>query len=170
MSKLEKLTHVLLIAVCCGSLFLLAERRLKSKVTTNRVGVVRQTQIGKALRLAGANWEESRLNVVIGLRSTCPFCAASLPFYKRLSEISRQRRGEVSVLVVSPEKEDSVEAFLSRAGVSVDRIFRSALEPLGVDGTPTIFVVDSRGIVRDQFAGKLEDQREKTLLAKLEPE
>lgn len=72
---------------------------------------------------------------------------------------------EVSVVVVSPEGPDVVRSFLSEAGVSVDNIYQSALEPLGIGGTPTVFVVDPRGVIQEEFVGKLSDAGEKRLLS-----
>jgi len=177
MSNLEKTTHIFLISVCAVSLTVLVKQNFMRNLLghapapsgqaalTRLAGQVVRKDVGDSLTVPGASWKHSRMNLVIALRSDCPYCAASLPLYRKISDLARSSNKDVSVVAVSSESPATVKNFLSKAQVRLDGVYQSDLAPLGIPGTPTIVVVDHEGIIQQLFVGELPEARQKVLLA-----
>jgi len=56
---------------------------------------------------------------------------------------------------------------LKEEQITVDQILRSSLSALGIRGTPTIFLVDSRGVIQQIFEGRLNPTSQTALLSVL---
>ncbi len=162
MSRLEKATHILLLAVCGVSLTVLVKREFLPARS-----MVARSRVGQKLSLPGGAARSFPATVVIVLSSNCQYCRASLPFYRRVLEWRLQRAAAVRVIAVSPDAPEVVREFLDAGGVKVDEVLQATLRTLGAPGTPTIYVVDAHGLIRSEFFGQLSDEREKALLAKL---
>lgn len=161
MTLLEKITHVALIAACIGSLCFMYDARHRSARVS---GVARPSVVGTRLTLGDGAWHRTRVNAVIALSSNCHYCAASLPFYRKLSAVHRDLGSQVSIVVVSAEPLEKTKAWLTQEGIAVDNIFQSPLSALGVTGTPTVLLVDADGTVKKAFDGQLTASGEEELL------
>jgi hypothetical protein len=162
MNKLERVTYVFLIAVCCVSLFMLIESRLSRD--SRRASAV-PDPVGRSVKLAGVDWQAAPLTVVLHLSSACHFCNESMPFYQTLAT-AHQHQGSRTALIVSSQDPVSVmEDHLAQEHVAVDKVVHSQLDTIGVSGTPTVLIVDQRGVVKRTFRGKLDASREKELLS-----
>ena len=169
--SLEKVTQWCLILVCCVSLFLLLEKRFGHQGTLRTASVpTAQALEGRELDLTGAFWGRSSKTVVVALTSQCKFCTASLPFYNRLSKLRARPGSSFSIIVISPESSDVVVKLLSGAGILADQVLSADFSKLGFRGTPSVFIVDSRGTVKRTFVGQLDGPGESGLLAELMPE
>jgi hypothetical protein len=124
----------------------------------------RANLVGKPLALNGAAWTGSPTNVVIAVRSTCKFCAASMPFFRRLAEVGRNG-APMSLIAVSSEPAETTRYFLGKGGVAASQVFQRPLEPLGITATPTVLVADARGLVEKEYVGTLSPAQETELLA-----
>ena len=164
MSGLEKATHICLIAVSVVSLTLLIERRFGGGNSPPSSG---GSMVGRSLALGSVNWSRSPKNVVIGVKSTCKYCAASLPFFRRISGARGGRGTGISVIAISSEEPEITRGFLGKADVAVDQVLQVPLERLGIRGTPTVLLVDARGVVQKEFAGALSHEGEEALLTAL---
>jgi hypothetical protein len=120
---------------------------------------------GRVVIPDGARREE--MNVVLVLRSDCPYCRASMAFYKRIGDLSRVSGSRLAVHVASTEDSDSIRGYLSKEGVSVDSVFSASMASLGVTGTPTILLANSTGVIKDEYVGMLTGSQEEQLLARL---
>jgi hypothetical protein len=56
---------------------------------------------------------------------------------------------------------------LEQLGVSVDEVKQFSLEKIGVSGTPTLLLVDTSGVVKNFWVGKLSPEQEATVLSVL---
>lgn len=166
MTKLERITYVFLIAVCCVSLFMLIESRLSRG--SRQASALPPDPVGRPANLAGVDWQAAPLTVVLHLSSTCHFCNDSMPFYQILAA-THQREGVRTALIVSSQDPVSVmEDHLAQQHVAVDKVLHAGSDSIGVAGTPTVLIVDQRGVVRRTFRGKLNPSREKELLSIVE--
>jgi hypothetical protein len=167
MSGLEKATHVCLICMCCVSLSVLAEKRFKAKTVPIKAEtpLSGRSLVGRWILFKGVTW--SPKNAVIITRSTCKYCVASTPFYRRLSEARRKPGAGFSVVFVSPDAPEVTRDFLRNGGITADQVFQSRLEQIGVAGTPTILVVDAKGVITRQFDGQLPEVDEQEVFAAL---
>jgi hypothetical protein len=127
----------------------------------------RGPRIGTAISLPGVDWGKSNLSLVMALSTGCHFCSESSEFYRRLVP-SAANRG-VRVLAVLPQPLVESRGYLEKLGVPVTEVVESPLAVLDVPGTPTLIVLDRQGRIKKAWAGKLDPEREKQVLASLQP-
>jgi len=123
--------------------------------------------VGKSVSLAGVDWSKNGKTLVLGLQKGCHFCTESADFYRRLRDEQAKFNG-VRFVAVLPQSVDEASAYLLGLGVSVDLVKQSPLDDIGVEGTPTLLLVNDKGVITDSWIGKLRAERETEVLAKLE--
>ena len=112
-------------------------------------------------RLPGVDWRHNGRTLVLALSTRCHFCTASAPFFKKIS----QRAGKNLTLVgVFPQKNAEAESYLSREGIRVAAVKQVSLDRIGVRGTPTLLLADSKGVVIETWIGKLAPEKEEQAL------
>lgn len=110
------------------------------------------------MRLASMNgyeWSAHQRTLVLALRTDCEYCEASMPFYKRLAAAAREEGAVFGVLSAFPQDAAEVERLQSRVGLQMRTVANADLHALGVSGTPTLILVDSRGTVLKTWTGQL---------------
>lgn len=119
--------------------------------------------VGAKFALQGVNWQDNNKNLVLGLSTGCHFCSESAPFYRELVQQCKQEH--VRTVAVFPEEPAAAEAYLKNEGVQVDEVRQAQLTDIGINGTPTLLLINEAGVVRDVWIGKLPDKDEKKVLA-----
>ena len=114
---------------------------------------------GTNVQLANYNWGESDNTLVMVLSTTCHFCTESGPFYKRLME-ARADKKKLRVVAVFPQGEKEAREYLKGLGVVADEIRTASPMSLGVRGTPTLILTDSKGTAVNTWIGKLPTPKE----------
>jgi len=114
--------------------------------------------------LPGYRWSSYPKTLVIAIRRGCPFCDASLPFYRQLGEQERSNVLRAHVLVVMPNDESSGSSLLRKGNVEVQGIFGQNLDALRVSGTPTVLLLDSSGRIEREWIGQLTSRGEKDVI------
>jgi hypothetical protein len=165
MTKLETVTHVFLIGVCCLAGGLLIEQRFFSPPETGME--LPAALVGREVKLPGADWQAAPLSVVLQISSTCHFCNESMPFYRQLMAARQAQAAKVPVIVASADAVPVIRKHLEDEQVAVDKVLHSRMEAFGT-GTPTVYIVDSKGVVKRAFVGKLDSSGEKELLSIVE--
>ncbi|MBI1738205.1 MAG: hypothetical protein HYR58_03065 [Acidobacteria bacterium] len=166
MSKLEKATYICLIAVSLVSLYLLVENRFSRPAPPGQpsesalVGQ-REESVPETL------WKDSPKNVVLLLNSHCHFCAESTPLYRQLSAMRQRTPHGISLLVASFDSTEKMRDYLVQQNIGVDNVFQASSGFARVSVTPAIFLVDSHGVIRRAFFGKLDWIQERQLLSAL---
>jgi len=119
--------------------------------------------IAAGAKLTGepVNWHDSPKNVVLVLSTTCHFCKESSGFYRKLVEDCRSHARTVAFFPQTPQE---AQAYLNAENVQVDEIKHADFQSLQVGGTPTLLLVDSKGIVQKVWLGKLSEAKEKEVL------
>jgi hypothetical protein len=129
-----------------------------------RAGLVGQT----LAPLPGYSWSSYPKTLVIAIRKGCPYCDASLPFYRRLGEQERSNVLRAHVLLVMPNDASSGSRYLSKDNVEVQEIFGQGLGALRVSGTPTVLLLDSSGVIERAWVGQLPPKGEKEVMSAAE--
>jgi len=115
--------------------------------------------VGFRLKLRDVTWSDSPRTVVLALSGQCRFCKMSAEFYRALVDSARPDRFRV-VAAVKKSADDS-EPNLAELGIEKARDIREAdLAGLGVRHTPTVMVVNRRGVVEAAWVGKLSASQE----------
>jgi hypothetical protein len=74
----------------------------------------------------------------------------------------------VSLFFVTSEPIESIRAFVEGANIAPDGMINVDFRAIGIAATPTLVIVDSAGIVKRAFYGKLTEQNSRELLAIVE--
>jgi thioredoxin-related protein len=121
---------------------------------------------GKTISLPGFSFANGHDSLLLVVSTTCHFCQESLPFYKQLSE---KVHGKIDIIAVLPEPENEAKKFLTDAGVQTDHIVKAVPNSIGISGTPTVLLVDSKGKVKNVWLGRLDEDGQKKLLSTVLP-
>ncbi len=98
--------------------------------------------------------------LLIAMSTTCSFCKASIPFYKRLE--SRPNHG-AKVVPVFPQDGDQVQNFEREEGLSLPFKSNIELDRMGIVGTPTVILVDPWGHPQKTWTGLLNHTDEEEI-------
>lgn len=112
--------------------------------------------------LRDVNWARNKSTLVLGLQTTCHFCTDSSPFFQKLPAAAA---GKTKIVAVLPQSIVESREYLSKLGIRVDDIRSAPLASIGVGGTPTMLLVDDKGIVKSVWIGKLPDERQTEVLS-----
>lgn len=125
----------------------------------------RETPIGKVIPLENVNWQENEKTLVLYLSTTCRFCNESVPFYQRL--VKETSKNQVKTVAAFTQPAEEAAKYLKSHSVAVDEIVTSSLGSIGVSSTPTILLINKDGVISDFWRGKLKEDKEAEVLAKL---
>jgi thioredoxin-related protein len=120
---------------------------------------------GSEFSMLETNWAENKKSLVLVLQKDCHFCSESSSFYKTLSERNRNNK-QVKLIAAFPQSVDEGKNYLSEQGIAVDEVRKISFGK-GIDGTPTLVLVDEKGSVVDSWEGKLTVEEEQKVLEKL---
>lgn len=162
MTRLETATHVFLIALCCLAGGILIEQRFFSQQDDD--AAPGRDFVGREVRLPGAEWQDAPVSILLQLSATCRFCNESMPFYRKLMAARQAAGTKVPVIVASADAVPVIQKHLADEQVTVDQVLHSRLGDFSTV-TPTVYIVDSKGMVRRVFVGKLDSNGEKQLLS-----
>lgn len=150
-----------LIVACLLSIVLIKTYFLPGAPPQPIVGTTAQTtvSVGNNLKpqLPDVNWTANGETVLLALSTHCHFCTESTPFFRQLSEKPGRTFKIVAVL---PESSAEAQTYLTREHVRVDQLKQMSLDKLGVIGTPTMLLLDKRGIVTKSWVGKLSQEEQ----------
>lgn len=114
---------------------------------------------GTKMSLQDVNWGAKKQTLLMALSDTCRFCTESADFYKKLTQ-ERAKHDDVRIIAVLPQEISAGQAYLNKLGVSVDEVRQSPLDAVGVKATPTLILVDDKGVVTASWVGKLPPEKE----------
>lgn len=121
--------------------------------------------IGQTLPpLSGYRWSSYPETLVIAVRRGCPYCDASLPFYRQLGQQQKTNMLRAHVLLVMPDDASFGSSLLRKADVDIQGIFGQGLDTLKVSGTPTVLLIDSNGRIEREWVGELTPNGEKDVM------
>jgi hypothetical protein len=167
----RKVNLLLNLAIVISGL-LLAISIVKPEFWSSLAGRPSEIAIGDTLRLPQAPWFNNDNTLVLILQRGCQFCEASAPFYRKLLRaVDQLNRAHVSntihVTAVLPGPVAASKAYLERMQLSISDVQQSSLASLKTPYTPTLLMVDRRGIVKRMWVGQLSQNQEEQILRAL---
>lgn len=124
-----------------------------------------QNLIGKVIPLNEVDWEQNGTTVILYLSTTCRYCTESSPFYQRLK--AAKAGNNFRLVAVFPQDINESTKYLEILNFRADQILSASLNSIGVTGTPTLMLVTENGVVYEAWRGKLKEDVENEVLAKL---
>lgn len=121
---------------------------------------------GSKISLPDIDWENNGQTLLLVLDTGCQYCTASAPFYQRIvRETAHNRR--VRLIATFPQEISEGKQYLRDLNVPIDEVRQSSLNALGVKGTPTLILVNSKAEVLQSWPGQLSSEAEREVLLKI---
>lgn len=147
-SGLDVAANVAILCVC----ILIGVIGFKKFVFTYSHNAVEIPRKGSRIELGGVNWDRAERTLVLALSTKCHFCNDSADFYRRLAPAA----AGVPVVAVFPQSTDEARAHWTGQNLPFGGV-EFAQAPTGrlpISGTPTLILVDRKGVVLRAWAGK----------------
>jgi len=162
MTKLERASNVVLLGTCLvvGSHFaktMFFQPSPPSIPTDYKTG-------DKIRDRAGLDLGSAKRTILLVTQSHCHFCSASMPFYQRLSAVSKS--GGLRLVGVAAESIEDNRKYLSSNGVIADNIVSAQDSSIRFRGTPTLILVGNDGSVIKEWTGVLDSSSEQDVMTK----
>jgi len=126
---------------------------------------------GELVRLPGgasADRQPASANLVMALSIHCVFCQTSVPFYQKLAAFKNSSPARMRLTIVMPESKEEIEAYLKKHGIAADAIFSMPVSQIGVNGTPTLLLLDGQNKLAKSWVGRLNGSQESEVTAHLQ--
>jgi thioredoxin-related protein len=121
---------------------------------------------GSKVSLPDVDWEKSGQTLLLVLDTGCGYCTASAPFYQQIVRESANNR-RVQLIAAFPQEISKSKQYLNDLNVPIAEVRQSSLNALGVKGTPTLILINSKAEVLRSWPGKLSAEEEKEVLLKI---
>ena len=158
----RKLEAAANISVICAAL-LVGGIALKQFLLPKSGPNLSQIKVGQKVSLKNIDWSLKRKHVVLGLSSTCRFCADSAPFYQRLiREVNKHQ--DLGAIAILQEPTKNGAEYLGKLGVSIADVRQTEFASIPISATPTILLVTSNGVVEKVWVGKLSRKAESEVM------
>ena len=158
---LDKVANIVLVVTCLIVGGQAGFKMYRNVVPVRPAPVYRLGEIIKDTPDLGLR--KARLTLLMITASTCHFCSASMPFYRRLREVA-QRAG-TRMVAVTPEDPDTNRTYLDQNGVSVETVVSLTKNSIRVRLTPTLILLKSDGVVVNSWQGQLASNLEHDVLS-----
>ena len=163
--RLELLTNVAIIVAAVLLSVVLIRNYLLPDRSNNGPRDSRVTA-GTQVSLPGVNWSNNNQTLLLVLQKGCHFCTESAVFYQRLVR-ETVGHGNIHLIAVLPQATDEGKKYLEDLGVTIEEVKQAKLDSIGVHGTPTLILVNDRGVVMNSWVGKLSADGEAEVLRRL---
>ena len=125
---------------------------------------VQKIAAGTRLSIPDVDWSKRDRTLVIALQQDCAYCSESAPFYRRVVQETRGN-ARIGLIAVLPQEAGQARDYLHGLGIDIGEVRQIPLRSVGVAGTPTLALVDNKGIVVQSWLGKLSASRESEVLS-----
>lgn len=160
---IELTTNIAIITVAVLLSIVLVKNYLLSGPGPDGPNAPPTVPTGTKISLQDVNWAAQKKTMLLVLSDTCRFCTESADFYKKLAQ-ERAKHDDRRIIAVLPQEVGAGQAYLNKLGVSVDEVRQSQLSDIGVRATPTLILVDDKGVVTGSWVGKLPAENEAEVL------
>jgi thioredoxin-related protein len=157
--KLELLANTAIILV----VVLIAGALIRNHFMSTRQEAIAGIPVGSKISLPDIDWAKNDQTLILVLQKGCRFCKESAPFYQRLV---RETAGYSNLQLVAalPNTVNDSKQYLSDLGISLNEVRQVSLSSLGVEGTPSLILVDRAGKVAASWVGQLPPDKEAEVL------
>jgi len=162
--RIELLSNIAIIIVALLLGVVLVKKYFASSPDTTNI---RTIPAGTKISLPDVDWSKSRQTMLIVLSQGCHFCSESVPFYQHLTQEVKDR-SDTRLIAVLPQPPSDGQKYLDNLGLAIKDVIQVELSSIQVRGTPTLILVDSRGVVADAWVGKLSSNKEIEVISKIE--
>lgn len=166
-SRIDNVATGLLIAAClCVIATSIDNAAILRRLAAHRAGPRGFTQGQALIGVAGGDFARANHTVVLFIRRDCRFCIDSLPFYRRLGATAVHHSGLLRIVAASTEVATGLGAYLRTQGIEVDATVTVSSSALVTGATPTVVLVDPRGVIEGSWVGRQGGKGEAEIIAR----
>ena len=115
--------------------------------------------------VSGLDLRKSSYTLMAFVKSGCPYCGASMQFYKRIAD--KRARGAVRFFAMDAEPTSIAMQYIGGTGVGFDGLVSYQRERLRVARVPQLILVDAKGVVQRSWHGQLSATQEQDVMSAL---
>lgn len=163
--KLSLIANVAIIVVAFAAVVLMTRNEIIARQIASAAKAQRQDPsalIGKQFPVA-ESWNTKKQTVVLALSVGCRYCASSAQFYKEL--ISYAAQHQTNIIALLPQAQADAVKYINQLGLDIPIIQQVEFRNIHVGGTPTLFVIDDKGVVEKVWQGQLQEDEQKKVLS-----
>jgi hypothetical protein len=163
----DRVVNIAVLAACVAVILMTmrVERATGTRSVARPPAYQKGDRIGK---VAGLTLDGVDRTLILGIRSDCPYCAASLPFYQRLlAECSHTDSSHIRIVVITSDDRATADRYLQDHQLSVAQVIPSvrASNELRLLSTPTLVLTDPSRTVNGVWIGQLGPEGEQEVIA-----
>ncbi len=171
-TSLDTSVNIAILVVCALAIFVLIPKAYEAYqwLTMSRPAARQEVKQGDRIQqLKDVVPAGTSRALVVAVSPGCHFCNESMPFYKQLLDQRNQKSSPVKFIAAVPAAEAKAEEAqkFAGAGAQPDGLVQLDFAAAKVPGTPTLMLVDNNGKVLGVWVGKLDEDRQKEVLAVL---
>jgi hypothetical protein len=168
MTRLEKATNVAIIVACAFLVGTLVRNYYLSRNSDLSAPPVipKGTEIKLPIESPGGQ-QSAAPTLVLALSKSCRFCEESVPFYRKLTALKNSSPQGLRLVAVLPDKQEEAEAYLKGNGIGVDAVISMPISSLGLQGTPTLLLLDGQNKLEEIWVGKQSEADETQVIDRL---
>lgn len=168
LKKVELLANIaiIIVAILLASILIKSYLWRSNPVQSNSRAAMasqQQIEIGEKINLPDIDWQKNGKTLLLAVSTTCHFCTESGPFYQHIVK----EHGDTQLVALVPQQVDEGRQYLKKLGVEIDQIRQIQFNSLGVQGTPTLLLINSEGVVENLWLGRLRGDQETEVLSEL---
>jgi hypothetical protein len=158
--RIERLANIGIVAVCALLFAFIVIRLVQGNRGTDRS---RDYAVGERIEsVPGLSTGNSDKTLIVALRSSCPYCSASMDFYRR---IARARTGQFRMVALVPEPLENAKNYLAGQNIQFDQVVSFLPGSLRIRAVPTLLLVGRGGdILHKSWNGLLRPTQEQEVL------
>jgi thioredoxin-related protein len=118
---------------------------------------------GASVSIPSVDWEKNQYTLVLALNTSCHFCTESSPFYRKLAEDEPLNK-KIKLITVFPAFNNNGAEYLDSLKVPIHEVKQASFDSLGIRGTPTMILVNNKGVALSVWTGKISDSKEDEVL------
>ena len=119
---------------------------------------------GSFPQLSTKNYADYSRTLLIVLNTDCEYCRTGLPFYERLIDAGRAAHEPVHIVWVFPNDVSDVKTYLGKNQLDLDMVTNISLAKLRVGSTPSLILLNEKGVVSDFWLGRLSPDQESRVI------
>jgi hypothetical protein len=169
MTRLDKAANIALILACVLFIGHLARNYYLGRGAEQNLQP--EIKTGEVVKLPGSDTVERQpasATLVMALSTHCGFCHASMPFYQKLSAFKNSSPVHMRLATVMPESKEEAEAYLKKYGIAADIVLSAPMSQVGVNGTPTLLLLDGENRLVRSWVGQLNNSQESEVVSQLQ--
>ena len=128
---------------------------------------IKSIAVGDQVIIPDLEWEKGKTHILLFLHTSCQYCTKSADFYKKLLE-EINGKSNIKLVAVFSQSDSGESEYLKDIGLGNIEKHTISFAKVGITGTPTLAIVNDRGVLSDIWKGYLSPNKENEVRQKLE--